>query len=208
MRFNRKFPELPEIVVSASSRSSLARLFIRFFVIMSFSMNLFHYKQHDYRRKVILKACFQAGAAAFKLGQEQMASKEKTRKKARQPRSCWVRNWILDRPLFGQYEQLLSILRETDPKAFKIFQRLTPELWNEVYEKVSPRIERKTTCMREPISAGHRLAITLRYLATGDSYKTQMFGFRVASNTISGIVPDTCLALYEVLAPEYFKVNT
>lgn len=169
-------------------------------------MTQYYYRQHDYRRKVILKACFDAGVAAIRLGEQQIARNVLYRK-PRQPRSCWVKDWIAARPLVGQYEQLLCVLKETDPKAFKIFQRLTPELWNELYEKVAPRIERKTTQMREPISAGHRLAVTLRFLATGDSYQTQMFGFRVASNTISGIVPDTCLAIYEVLAEEYFKAS-
>jgi hypothetical protein len=79
-------------------------------------------------------------------------------------------------------------------------------MWNELYEKVAPRITHRVTPMRQPISAGHRLAITLRFLATGDSYQSQMFGFRVADNTICGIVPETCSAIYEVLADDYFKV--
>ena len=172
---------------------------------MNYSMDLYHHHQVNYRRKVILKACVDVTLAAIRIAEEELGP---VAKKPRKVRSCWTRQWLLDRPLFGQYEQLMTVLRETDPEGFKAFQRLTPDLWNEVYEKVAPRIERKTTMMREPISAGHRLAITLRYLATGDSYMTQMFGFRVADNTISGIVPDTCEALYDVLAEEYFQVIT
>ena len=34
-----------------------------------------------------------------------------------------------------------------------------------------------------------------------------MFDFRVRSNTICGIVPEVCDALYEVLRDDYFKVK-
>ena len=169
-------------------------------------MHWYHYREVNYRRKVLLKACVDVSLAAIQIAQSEV-DEVCVPKKRRKPRSCWTRQWLANRPRFGQYEQLMTELRETDPDGFKAFQRLTPELWNEVYEKVAPRIERQTTVMREPISAGHRLAITLRFLATGDSYMTQMFGFRVADNTVSGIVPDTCNALYEVLADEYFQVK-
>ena len=46
-----------------------------------------------------------------------------------------------------------------------------------------------------------RLAITLRYLATRDSYKSLQYSFRVAHNTISKVVPETC----EAIAQEYLE---
>ena len=45
--------------------------------------------------------------------------------------------------------------------------RLAPDLFNELLSKVRPFIERQDTPMRPAISAGARLALTLRYLATG-----------------------------------------
>jgi hypothetical protein len=36
---------------------------------------------------------------------------------------------------------------------------------------------------------------------------SQMFQFRVASNTIGKIIPETCAAIYEVLKDDYFKVK-
>ncbi|KAJ8043473.1 Protein ANTAGONIST OF LIKE HETEROCHROMATIN PROTEIN 1 [Holothuria leucospilota] len=47
-------------------------------------------------------------------------------------------------------------------------------------------------------------------MASGDSYKSLEYNFRVANNTIrrggGGIVPETCEALYEEFKDEYFKV--
>lgn len=176
----------------------------------------------DYRKKVILKACIEVTAAAAvavakelhrnsekrKRGHEQILGANITEEKGpKKKRSCWVKPWLLDRPNYGHYEHLMGRLRDTDPKGFRIFQRLSPEIWNELYDKVSPLIEKKTTMMRTPISAGARLAITLRFLATGDNYPTQMFSFLVASNTICGIIPETCKAIFQVLQDEYFSVS-
>nr|CAI5858980.1 unnamed protein product [Callosobruchus analis] len=50
-----------------------------------------------------------------------------------------------------------------------------------------------------------RLAITLRFLATGDSYKSLMYLFQVSYLTISLIVPEVCEAISSVLK-DYIKV--
>ena len=51
---------------------------------------------------------------------------------------------------------------------------------------------------RTAIEPGLRLAITLRYLVTGDSYKSLPYSFFVAHNTI---VPET----YEAIIQEYLE---
>lgn len=60
--------------------------------------------------------------------------------------------------------------------------------------------------MREPISASTKLALTLRFLATGDSYKSLMYLFRISDSCIALFVPTVCRAIAEVLR-EYIKVS-
>nr|CAI5865355.1 unnamed protein product [Callosobruchus analis] len=70
---------------------------------------------------------------------------------------------------------------------------------------VGPIIRKINTNMREAIPEKVRLAICLRYLASGDSYRSLMYTFKISDSTISLIVPEVCNALNEVLKG-YIKV--
>ena len=127
------------------------------------------------------------------------------RPRQRVRRTFWVKPWLLRRPIFGQYEHLLQELNREDVRSFKNFLRIPPELFHEMVERVGPLIEKKDTFWRKALDPGLRLAITLRYLATGDSYKNLQYGFRVAVNTICNIIPDTCKAIIQVYMEECIK---
>lgn len=53
---------------------------------------------------------------------------------------------------------------------------------------------------------GLKLVITLRFLATGNSYQSLEFSFRVAHNTISVLVPEVCTAIFEEYKDEHFTL--
>lgn len=58
---------------------------------------------------------------------------------------------------------------------------------------------------RAPLKPGLMLAITLRFLATGNTYQSLEFDFRVAHNTISVFVPQVCRAILEEYRDEVFR---
>ena len=58
-------------------------------------------------------------------------------------------------------------------------------MFRELLERVEPRIIKQDTWFRKALEPGLKLAITMRYLSTGDNNKTLMYGFSVAGNTIS-----------------------
>jgi hypothetical protein len=90
------------------------------------------------------------------------------RKKSQQRRrTVWVRDWLLRRDDLGAYGTLLSELREEDKGSFLNFLRVSPGMFDDLVNRVSPLIERQDTYYRKSIAPGMRLAITLRYLATG-----------------------------------------
>ena len=59
--------------------------------------------------------------------------------------------------------------------------------------------------MRDSIKPDERLAIALRYLATGESFQSLHFQFRVGRTSIAEIVIEVCSAIIDVLGPEFLK---
>ena len=71
------------------------------------------------------------------------------------------------------------------------------KLFNEILQRITPRISRQDTNWRKALEPGLRLAITLRFLATGKAYKSMALNFRCGANSISKLVPDTCEAIIQ-----------
>ena len=120
---------------------------------------------------------------------------------------AWAREWILDRPLLGYYHQLIPALRRNDVGGFQNFMRIPPEMFDELMARVGPRLVKQDTNWREALDPGLKLSITLRFLSSGDSYHSLMYGFRVPLNTISLIVRDTCRAIVEEYAEEVIECS-
>lgn len=58
---------------------------------------------------------------------------------------------------------------------------------------------------REPLSPAERLLITLRYLATRNSFYSIASAFYVGHCTAAKVVAETCKALAEELMPTYAR---
>jgi len=82
-------------------------------------------------------------------------------------RSSWTREWIAKRGEFGAYNGLVREIRDTDSASYRNFLRMNDDSFDILLQKVSPLITRQDTRMRRAISPAERLAVTLRYLATG-----------------------------------------
>ncbi|XP_060855552.1 putative nuclease HARBI1 [Metopolophium dirhodum] len=89
----------------------------------------------------------------------------------------------------------------------KNFTRMTLEDFKYLASLVCPKITRMDTNMREAITARESLALTMRFLATGDSFTSLQYLFRISKSTISGIIPEVCDAINESLQ-EYIKIPT
>ena len=113
-------------------------------------------------------------------------------------RKCWSRAWLgpQRRRQFGLYDQLMVELRREDPKSFINFMRMPPEMFDEILQRVGPRITKQYTFFRAPLEPGLKLAITLRHLASGSKYSNMRFGWRVPHNTISIIVREVNIYNY------------
>ena len=73
--------------------------------------------------------------------------------------------------------------------------RIEPARFYELLQRIGDRITKQHTFYRKPLEPGLKLAITLRYYATGDSCHSLMYSFRVTHNTISKIVLEVSSAI-------------
>lgn len=140
--------------------------------------------------------------AALVVEEQRRAAEE-----GRRPRSCWVRPWLQRRVFLGQYDTLMNELRQEARGDFKAFLRMEADVFTQILARIEARIT-KSSSGRAPLMPGLKFAITLRFLATGNSYRSLAFGFRVAHNTISLFVPEVCDALVEEFREEQLCTPT
>lgn len=136
---------------------------------------------------------------------------------------CWCNEYCIDlidiymiRTVFIKYlykilfrltmEKQLSELHSEPSGEFKKFTRMSTADFEYLLQKVSPIITKKDTQFRPAIPAKIRLAVTLRFLASGDSYESLHFLFKISPQLISKIVIEVCQALVHILRNE-IKVN-
>lgn len=122
-------------------------------------------------------------------------------------RSVWVRNYLTEerRRETGHYYTLLDVtMRDMDHAMFRNYTRLTLPVFLEILDSIRTRITRQDTNMRMAIEPGLKLAVTLRYLATGDSYRSLSYAFRVGISTICRFLVEVCQAITEAYNLEAF----
>ena len=139
------------------------------------------------------------------IAKAKLRQRERRRKKivsTPKKRTIWFRKWLTRRPDLGQYARLMDKLKKEDVKGFRNFLRMDYEIYQEILTRIEHRINPKKSMYRKPLTAGIKLAITLRYLASGDSYHSLMYGFRVAHNTISKVIRQVCDAIVAEFAEE------
>lgn len=102
---------------------------------------------------------------------------------------------------------MLEDLRREPSGQFENFCRMSATDFEYPINKVGPFIVKIDTTMRKAIPVQERLAVTLRFLATGDSFKSLSFLFKISSQTVSKCVHETCIALIEILKDEIKVYN-
>ncbi|XP_053690751.1 uncharacterized protein LOC128739298 [Sabethes cyaneus] len=149
-----------------------------------------------------------AAAIIFHCELEELESLEEKRnqRKLKQKRKIWVREFILKRSERGFMQTLYREIQQEDPRLYRNFVRLSSEDFNYLLQRVAPYIRKQDTILRKSISPEERLCLTLRFLATGDSYKSLMYLFRIPSNTVSTIIPEVCRAIFNVLKDDFMSI--
>ena len=80
-------------------------------------------------------------------------------------------------------------------------------VFTDLVNKLTPIIGKQNTKLRKCISVENKLAVTLRYIATGETFTSLHYQFRMGISTISTFIPIVLNAIYSVLKDEYMKVS-
>ena len=129
------------------------------------------------------------------------------RQKRKTQRKMWVRGIFAQRQERGEYHTLLQEMRLTDNQSHFRYLRMSKQRFDRLLALVGPLISRRAyfSEVRACITPAERLALTVRYLATGNSQVSLSFSFRIGKSTVCGIVRETCEAIWKALQREYVK---
>ncbi|XP_064486004.1 uncharacterized protein LOC135398534 [Ornithodoros turicata] len=107
----------------------------------------------------------------------------------------------------GYHHLTMSKMKIHDTTAFRRYVRVSPEQFDYLLSLMRHRLQ-KHPHGRPALESAHRLAITLRYLASGSYLSSVAYSLRVGFTTIKRIVYETCTALWEELMPIYLPNPT
>ena len=77
---------------------------------------------------------------------------------------------------------------------------MSPGRFEHLLSLVGSSIKKTDTNFRKAIEPVQRLALTLRFLASGDSQQSLTFSFRISASTVSRIINETSAAIWEKLS--------
>ena len=122
----------------------------------------------------------------------------KLKKKRRQP----IHADFYRRATFGAFSTtFLPRLRSTDPDDLRKYIRKTPPSFLLLLELVEPHLPVLSEFGRKSITHEEYLALTLRYLSTGESQTSIAIQYKIATCTVHKILSLTLPAIWKALQP-------
>ena len=144
----------------------------------------------SYHQDVLIALALQNQAIALTLLRE--------RKKQR---SVWVRKSWKERERQGHYDNLIQEMRLQDHSMYFNYFRMLPSTFDDLLGFVGPSLVRKTTNFRKLLPPQLRMAVALRYLATGESQASLSFNYRIGITTVYQILEEVLEKIWEALSP-------
>ncbi|CAK1601694.1 unnamed protein product [Parnassius mnemosyne] len=125
----------------------------------------------------------------------------KQAKRKHMKRRSWVSSFNKSRSRYNATNMLSDFIREPSG-TFDNFCRMSQDDFTFLLNKIGPHISKIDTTMRQCIPNQERFVIALRFLATGDSYKSVSYLFKISKQTVSRCVDDVCKAIIQELKEE------
>ncbi|XP_064482355.1 uncharacterized protein LOC135395078 [Ornithodoros turicata] len=115
----------------------------------------------------------------------------------------WVKAISKAHSQVGAQNSLLPFLRLSD---FRGYLRISSTDSEELISGIREAVECEDTLMRPALTVEEQLTITLRFLATGESFHSIRYQYCVGTSTINNKVKKVCGALCDYLIPRYMRL--
>jgi hypothetical protein len=127
-------------------------------------------------------------------------------KKKRKERWWWQTQLYTSREVYSSSNVLADLNFHLVSGLYKNFTRMFPSELEFLSNLIGEKISKKDTAFRKAISVQERLALMLHLLASGDSYVSLQYLFKISKHAISCMVLEVCEALVEKLK-DYVQVR-
>ena len=129
--------------------------------------------------------------------------KEEIAPNNRAPRSNWVKPWLERHDELGVYNNLFQELYETN--SLKEYIRKDRMYFDYLVERLYPYLLKEDTAMRESIKPAEQICVFLRYVGSGETFRSLEYQFRISRRSIAQIVDRVAEAIIEEMQEEYLK---
>ena len=94
-----------------------------------------------------------------------------------------------------------------DAKSFKGFIRMDRFHFQFLVERLYPRLIKRDTVMRKSIKPDEQCCLFLRYIASGESFRSLEYQFRISRRTISRVISTVAKAIIHEMQDAYLKTS-
>ena len=118
-----------------------------------------------------------------------------------------TRKWIQRREEEGLYANLVQELMFEDTRTYREIMRMDYDCFNHILQVIEPYITPQNSGVsgQRVVTAAERLVLTIRFLATGETFSSLNLQFRISERAISYIVDSVSKAIVSYIGKEYVK---
>lgn len=127
--------------------------------------------------------------------------------KTKTERACWVQPCLAKRNELGAFHTIFQEIRY-DPRRCRDYIRMNNAQFMYLVNLLSEDLQKEDTNMRKCISPEELTCLALRYLATGETFRSLEFQFRISRKRISQAITEVSNAIINRLGRTYLKTPT
>ena len=122
-------------------------------------------------------------------------------------RLFWVDDYYDLRMDYGFDNFILPNMLRSQTVTVSRFFHMTYSQFCSIYQQLTPLLSTNANCMRtDRLSVREKVAVALRFFATGDSYSSLEAFFKISSSTISKLIPEVSKAIITKMGPINMKL--